>query len=234
MSDLQNFQGFSQAALDFLNELEINNNRDWFEAHKEIYQNEIVAPAPAFVAALGERLRTISPAVEYDARTSGAGSMMRIYRDTRFSKDKTPYKTNVAFVFWEGPLKKMENPAFGFQFNAERGELMTGQFGFPKDVLSLYRNAVLDEKLGSELVAIMKSITGAGPYEFSGEATKRVPAGYDADHPRAELLRYQGLYAHTGSIPPAVLTSPQLVDVVFEHFQALAPLHQWLVKVMRP
>ena len=177
MSNSHQFSGFSPAALDFLCHLEANNNRDWFEAHKDIYQNEIVAHAPAFVSALGERLKSISPAIEYDARTTGAGSMMRIYRDIRFSKDKTPYKTRIAFVFWQGPLKKMENPAFGFQFNANDGELMAGQFGFSKEMLTSYRNAVLDERLGNELLTILRSITQAGAYQIGGETSKRVPTG---------------------------------------------------------
>ena len=231
MSNSHQFSGFSPAALDFLRQLEANNNRDWFEAHKDIYQNEIVAHAPAFVSALGERLKSISPAIEYDARTTGAGSMMRIYRDIRFSKDKTPYKTRIAFVFWQGPLKKMENPAFGFQFNANDGELMAGQFGFSKEMLTSYRNAVLDERLGNELLTILRSISQAGAYQIGGETSKRVPTGYDANHPRAELLRYQGLYAQIGGIPAEVLTSPTLVDVLFEHFRAISPLQQWLVRL---
>lgn len=231
MSTATSFQGFPQSALDFLQELAANNEREWFEAHKQIYQNEVVALAPAFVTELGERLKTLAPAVQYDARTNGAGSLMRIYRDIRFSQDKTPYKTKIAFVFWEGPLKKMENPAFGFQFGAEGGELMTGQFMLPKQLLPAYRQAVLDEASGSELVTILKTIANTAGYAISGESSKRVPAGYDANHPRAELLRYQGLYAHTHAITPAQLTSAALVDCCFEHFRVMAPLQQWLVRL---
>lgn len=229
MNKNQPFAGFPADALDFLRELEVNNNRDWFESQKQRYQESIVAHAWAFVADLGERLQRISPNITYDTRTNGAGSMMRIYRDIRFSQDKTPYKTKVAFVFWEGPLKKMENPAFGFQFGAQGGELMAGQFGFPKDMLPRYRQAVLDERSGNELLEIMRTITQTGTYQISGERSKRIPSGYDANHPRAELLCYQGLYAHCEAISPALLISPELVAHCFDHFQAMAALQQWIV-----
>ncbi|MFN8446519.1 MAG: DUF2461 domain-containing protein [Caldilineaceae bacterium] len=231
MSTPTSFNGFPPTALDFLRELEVNNEREWFEAHKHIYQNNIVAHVPAFVAELGEKLKTIAPGIQVDARVNGAGSMMRIYRDIRFSQDKTPYKTKVAFVFWEGPLKKMENPAFGFQFGAEGGELMAGQFMLPKELLTIYRQAVADEAQGNELVAILKAITGDTRYNISGERSKRIPTGYDANHPRAELLRYQGLYAHTNTVTPAQLTSADLVDCCFEHCRVMAPLQQWLVRL---
>lgn len=231
MSRSTSFNGFPPSALGFLRELEVNNERDWFEAHKQIYQNDIVAHVPSFVAELGEKLKIIAPGIQFDARTNGAGSMMRIYRDIRFSQDKTPYKTKVAFVFWEGPLKKMENSAFGFQFGAEGGELMAGQFMFSKELLTAYRQAVLEEARGNELVAILKTISGAGPYGISGERSKRIPTGYDANHPRAELLRYQGLYVHTNAITPEQLTSADLIDCCFEHCRVMAPLQQWLVRL---
>ncbi len=110
MSKTPNFYGFPAEALRFLEELSKNNNREWFNAHKQEYQDHVLAPAQDFVLALGERLRTISAGIIYDTRTSGSGSILRTHRDIRFSKDKTPYHTYVRMVFWEGSRKKMENP----------------------------------------------------------------------------------------------------------------------------
>ena len=112
MSDSRLFMGFPQDALDFLAELKPNNNKAWFEVNKPRYRSSIVEPAIAFVTDLGERLKTIAHAIVYDTRTNGSGSLMRVYRDTRFSKDKTPYKTNIGMAFWEGPNAKMGNPSF--------------------------------------------------------------------------------------------------------------------------
>lgn len=119
------FAGFSPAIFVFLDGLESNNNKEWFEAHKEIYKNEIMAQAPDFVTALGERLQAISPNITYDTRTNGAGSMMRIYRDTRFSKDKTPYKTNLAFVFGKGRVRRWRTLAS--VSNLARGDVVSMQ-----------------------------------------------------------------------------------------------------------
>jgi uncharacterized protein (TIGR02453 family) len=229
----QSFSGFPPGALDFLRGLAANNNREWFEAHKADYQTEIVAHAPAFVAELGERLRTISPEIAYDTRTNGAGSMMRIYRDTRFSQDKTPYKTHVAFAFWEGGLKKMENPSFGLQFGANDIGFYAGQWVFPKESLSLYRQAVVAEGMGQELVAAAEAVRQAGPYVVQGEQYKKVPPGYPTAHSRAEWLRFGGLYVIAEQTNPASVTSSNFIDHCFEHFRNMAPVQRWLVKLTR-
>lgn len=225
------FAGFSPAIFVFLDGLESNNNKEWFEAHKEIYKNEIMAQAPDFVTALGERLQAISPNITYDTRTNGAGSMMRIYRDTRFSKDKTPYKTNLAFVFWEGPRKKMENPSFGLQFGTWGCGLYAGQWSFARELLPHFQAAVDDEKRGKELADIIAEIQAAGAYTVEGEQYKRIPKGYLAEHPRADLLRYKGLHVSSPQLDREIMLAPQCVDVLFEHCQAMAPLQQWLVRL---
>jgi uncharacterized protein (TIGR02453 family) len=233
MSDIPPFAGFSPEGLRFLQELADNNDKAWFDAHKAIYQQELLLPAQALVAALGQRLQEISPKITYDTRTNGAGSLMRIYRDTRFSQDKSPYKTNIAMVFWEGPRKKMENPSFGFQFGTWGAGLYAGQFTFPRDMLPAYRDAVADDKTGATLEDAIAQVQAAGAYEIQGEQYKRVPTGYPADHPRAELLKYKGLRVMSPQLDPQVLTSPELVDVLFAHCRHMAPIQQWLVAVDR-
>ena len=93
----RDFEGFPEDTLAFLHELSENNEKSWFDANKQRYRDNIIANVPAFVSALGERLKAgISPNIVYDTRTNGAGSMMRIYRDTRFSKDDTQSRNRVA------------------------------------------------------------------------------------------------------------------------------------------
>jgi uncharacterized protein (TIGR02453 family) len=225
------FEGFPAEGLRFLAELAANNNRDWFEAHKATYQDCLLQPAVTFVAALGERLQTISDGICFDTRANGSGSLMRIYRDTRFSEDKTPYKTNISALFWEGSGKKTELPAFGFQLEADNIGLMAGLFGFPKPLLEAYRRAVVDETTGKALVEAMAQVREAGSYDIFGEHYKRVPSGYPVDHPRADLLRYNGLYAHPPRIMGDILTRPELVETCFKHFQQMAPIQRWLVSM---
>jgi uncharacterized protein (TIGR02453 family) len=157
--------------------------------------------------------------------------MMRIYRDTRFSKDKTPYKTNMAFAFWEGPRKKMENPSFGLQFGTWGAGLYGGVWGFPKDMLEKYRAAVLDDRRGPALERIIAALQATGEYEIGGDQYKRVPREFDPEHPRAALLKYKGLHASSPQFDVEIVTTPELVNVCAQHCLAMAPLQQWLVKV---
>ncbi len=227
----QAFSGFPQVGLQFLADLANNNDRDWFNAHKQTYTEMIVAPAVVFVEAMGERLQYISPHIQYDTRTNGQGSLMRIYRDTRFSADKSPYKTWVGIRFWEGAGKASGYPGFFFGLDATGGGLHVGMHGFDKTMLAAYREAVDDDVLGSELEAALETVREAGDYEVRGQHYKRVPRGFDADHPRADLLRFNTLYVSSPGIEPAVLASASLVDAVMDECEKMAPLQQWLVKV---
>ena len=231
MTGLPAFPGFPQEGLDFLRDLAINNDRDWFQARKATYLQHVLDPAQDFVQALGERLKTISDGIMYDTRANG-GSILRIYRDIRFSKDKTPYNANVRVVFWEGTGKRTENPSFYVWIDPTGAGIFCGQHGFPKPVLEAYRTAVVDDELGRELEGTIAAVTAAGDYEVGGAHYKRVPRGHDASHPRVGLLKHNGLYGQFGGIPPEVITSPAFVDVCFEHCRNMAPLQQWLVKII--
>ena len=90
-------------------------------AHKEIFQERLQKPAQQLMMALGMRLQELSPGIRFDTRTNGSGSLLRIYRDIRFSEDRTPYKTHVTLAFWEGVGKKLANPAFSVLFKPSSG-----------------------------------------------------------------------------------------------------------------
>ena len=229
MDSMTSFSGFPPQGIHFLEELAAHNERAWFEAHKGEYQSYLLEPAVAFVDELGSRLQAISEGIQLDRRTDGSGVLMRIYRDTRFSKDKTPYKTNISGLFWEGE-KKLESPAFGFQLEATGMGLMAGIFKFPPAMLAAYRDAVLDERAGAELINAFDQIRKAGKYEIAGEHYKRVPTGYDANHKHADLLRYDGLHVFSPRVQISDVQSSALVDICYAHFQSMAPLYHWLVK----
>jgi uncharacterized protein (TIGR02453 family) len=223
------FSGFPQQGVDFLANLASHNERAWFEAHKAEYQKYLLEPALTFVSELGSKLQAISSGIRTDPRSDGSGVLMRIHRDTRFSKDKSPYKTNISGLFWEGQ-KKTESPAFGFQLEATGMGLMAGIFKFSPEMLNAYRNAVLDERTGRELTEVLESLQKAGVYQIGGEHYKRVPAGFDPTHKRADLLRYVGLYLFSPGIPISAVQTPALVDICYAHFQKMAPIFLWLTK----
>jgi uncharacterized protein (TIGR02453 family) len=230
MSDPR-FKGFPESGLQFLADLSQNNNREWFNENKPIYLEYIVEPSKKFIETVGEQLQFIAPHIQYDTRTNGQGSLMRIYRDIRFSPDKTPYKTYVGIRFWEGSGKAKDNPGYSLWFDHTGAALHVGMHGFSKALLETYRNAVADGDRGPGLEKAISEVKKAGEYEVGSEHYKRVPRGYDKDHPRADLLRYNSLYVSSPRIQPDVLASPLLTEIVLSHFEKMAPVQRWLVKV---
>ena len=147
---------------------------------------------------------------------------MRINRDIRFSKDKSPYKDHLDLWFWTGDRKGWDSSGFFFRLEADRLLLGAGMHRFEADALARYRAAVLDERKGAALAATIAKIRKAG-YEVGTESYKKVPSGVPADHPRSPLLRHGGLHAGWEGKPPAVLEKSAFVDFVAKHFAAVAP-----------
>ena len=147
------FTGFTKETIRFFTGLRRNNDRDWFAAHREIYDQHVMEPAKAFVVAMGERLRTVAPRIVAVPLVNK--SIFRINRDTRFSLDPSPYKTNLGLYFWEGTKGRMECP--GFYFHLEPPDLFLGggMYMFPDSLVPRYRRAVIDAKLGPELRKIV-------------------------------------------------------------------------------
>jgi len=231
LTEYADFDGFPQEGLEFLSQLVANNDREWFRARKDVFQEHVQKPAQKLVVALGQSLQDISPGIAFDTRLVG-GSIMRIYRDVRFSKDKTPYNTNVRLVFWEGPSRKAMLSGFHVRLSASDGGVYVGRWHFERSELDGFRDAVVDADMGSALVEAMEAVRDAGDYTLGGEHYKRVPSGYDKDHPRADLLRYNGLWAHITDLAPELITRPELVDAVLEHCRNMAPLHHWIVRLL--
>ncbi len=222
---MSSFKGFSQETLQFFSALEANNNKTWFNAHKPDFENFIMQPAREFVVAMGERLREIMPGVVADPRINK--SIFRIYRDTRFSNDKTPYKTNLGLWFWVGEGHKFENPGYYFHLDAENLMLAVGLHTFSKALLKAYREAVVDEPLGTALRKAVQSVAEKG-YNLGEITYKRTPRGYDSDHPNAAFLLHSGLTSGVNLGLPEQLYTPALIDFSFEHFRNQTPIVKWL------
>lgn len=224
------FSGFPKQTVPFFRALAAHNDRDWFAAHKAEYEAAVLAPARAFVLAMGERLRRLTPGIKFDPRANG--SLFRLYRDTRFSADKSPYKTNLGILFWEGSGPRMECSSYYFHLEPPSLMLGCGVYVFSRPLLERYRRTVADPEYGPELAAIVKKITARPGYTLGGEHYKRVPAGYDADPETAFLLRHDGLYAGLEVPIPFELHSAALVDYCFEKYKPMEPLHRWLTKLV--
>ncbi len=228
MGQNKNFSGFPKECIKFFKDLSKNNNKAWFDEHKPEYEKFVLSPARDFVFHMGERLKEIAPGIVADPRVNK--SIFRIYRDTRFSKDKTPYKDHLGIFFWQGALPKMECSGFYFHLQASGLMLGVGIHCFSKSLIKVYRDSVVDAKMGPSLVKAVNEVSKNG-YEIGGERYKRIPRGYDPNHKNAQYLLHDGLWASWSSAPPKELGSEKIVDLCFDKFKDMAPLHKWLKKM---
>jgi uncharacterized protein (TIGR02453 family) len=230
MLDHSNFQGFPKGTTHFLLDLRDHNERAWFSQHKQDYETYLQAPARAFSAAMAYALET---RLAKDLATHRVQhSIFRIYRDTRFSEDKTPYKTHLGIWFWQGDLPKMENSGFYFQLEPPNLMLAVGIYMFTRPWLQAYRDAVADSQMGTELAGAIQDILQKGDYSLGGKHYQRVPRGFDPAHPLAELLLYNGLYVSHEKTFPEALYSPALIDYCIEKYLDMTPLHAWLIDML--
>lgn len=221
------FQGFSRETVEFFFELAQHNEKAWFEAHRDVYKKHVMAESQDFVVDLGVRLLEHFPGLQAIPQVNQ--SLFRINRDTRFSPDKTPYKTHLGIFLWEGPGVKMESSGFYFQLEPPTILLAGGMHILPKHLLEPFRKRVSDAKHGAELATILTELQATGDIAVGGKSYKRIPRGYDADCLNADVLLHGGLYGFTEMEIPDALFSRDLLDFCLPRFLAMGPLHRWLV-----
>jgi len=216
---------FSKDMFRFLQELQLNNNRAWFAAHKTDYERLIREPSLRFIADIGPKLEKISKYLSADPRPVG-GSLFRIYRDTRFSKDKTPYKTHVAMHFPIRLLAGKGTPhAAGFYLHFEPGECFGGGGIWHPDPenLAKIRGAIVAHP--KEWSTLRKKI------DIEGDALKRPPAGYDPSHPFIDDLKMKDFFAST-ALTDAQVTGSHLLDLYADMCKEISPLVKFLNKAI--
>jgi len=217
------FTGFSDATFRFLRDLERHNDKPWFDAHRSTYEDELLEPAMAFIEAIGPRLATFSPGVRAEPKIGG--SMMRIHRDIRFSKDKRPYKDHLDMIFRVGAAKT--SPGYWFRLTPTELMLGAGMHTLDKPELERFREAVGNDLTGEELATIVGKEERAG-FELGGEHYKRVPAGFAADHPREALLRHAGVTVGTSTKVPPEARTAKFPAYCAARYKKMAPLIDWL------
>jgi uncharacterized protein (TIGR02453 family) len=208
------FGGFPVAALDFYDDLEVDNTKSYWEKHKATYDNDVKAPMTALVTALAREFA-------HDGKTF---KVFRPYRDVRFAKDKTPYKTNQGAYVAVAP-----STGWYVEISARGVRVGGGCYDMSSERVGTFRDAVVDDKRGAQLSRITRKLTKAG-WELGGEELKRAPRGYDADHQRIDLLRHKSLYAGKSYGFEKVIHTPGLLDHVRADWQALRPLIDWLAR----
>ena len=223
------FPGFSPDAVDFLVELAQNNDRSWFQPRKAEYERLLREPMEALVADLAERLA----ARDVPLRADPKRSIFRIYRDTRFSKDKSPYKTHVAANFpWIDPERGEDGDgghAGGGYINIEPGNHYVGGglYMASKERLAAFRQAIVDDPQRVQAALEEPGFVAAFGKVDSHDQLKRNPPGWPADHPMADLFRYRDI-VFGRPLADAEVESPSLPDTLADAYEAGLPVLRFL------
>ena len=217
---------FGPEALKFLRALKRNNRREWFQPRKDQYERDVRAPMQAIVEQLALDMRAFAPEVVVDPKKA----VFRIYRDTRFSEDKTPYKTNIAASFgWRG-LPRWEGAGLYFQLSHEDVWIGGGLYQPPTSLLQHVREHIADNhrRLRSIIEsAAFRRVIGT----LEGEKLQRVPRGFDPGHPAAEFLRHRQFLAGR-ELSPAIASSTKFYPTLIETFKAIVPVVRFLNEPM--
>jgi uncharacterized protein (TIGR02453 family) len=194
------FSGFPKEGLKFLADLEAHNEREWFKANKAVFDRALLEPMQELVDELGP------------------GKVFRIYRDVRFSRDKSPYKTWMAATISGGYIS----------LTADSVGMATGAYMLDGGALAKFRDAVVEDASGKKLQKIADTLQGKGYEVGAHETLKTAPRGYPKDHPRESLLRQKGIYAHKSWPVGKWVQTREVVDRIKSVIKDAKPLNEWL------
>ena len=202
------FRGWTEDFQRFFIGLELDNSKSYFEANRKVYLERVKGPLEALLADLEPEF--------------GKGKIARPNRDIRFSNDKSPYKTRI--------YGTAENGGY-LSLDAKGLNVAAGRYELEKDQLDAYREAVVGDRTGSQLLAIVHKLE-AGGYRVGGEELKRTPAGLPADHPRARLLRHKRLYLWKEFGLHPWLGTAKAKERVIEVWRDARPLEEWFGRIL--
>ena len=202
------FTGIPVAALDFYEDLEADNSKSFWAAHRSVYDDAVRAPMTALLAELEPEF--------------GDGKLFRPHRDVRFAKDKSPYKTHQGLF-----VESYSGAGYYAQIDAAGLLVAGGFYASTPAQLARYRAAVDDERRGRQLARIVGRVRSAG-FEIGGDRLKTRPRGVADDHPRLDLLRHRSLTASIRHVSPDWLATPEAATQIRRSWRAMRPLVEWL------
>jgi uncharacterized protein (TIGR02453 family) len=205
---MSDFRGIPEAALDFYDDLEVDNTRSFWSAHKETYEVSVREPMTALARALEDEF--------------GTAKVFRPHRDVRFAKDKTPYKTHQGVFVPRGPAT-----GYYVQVAAPGVRVGVGYYEASGARLARIRAAIDDERRGRDLEQLLRDLEERG-WERGGERLKTSPRGYDADHPRIDLLRHKSMTLGKSYGFEPFIHTPELLDRVREDWRKATPFLEWV------
>lgn len=218
------FSGFHPQTIQFLDELASHNNREWFQKNKPRYESEVLEPALEFIEAMQAPLRKVTPHFLATPKRTG-GSLMRVYRDTRFSKDKTPYKTNVGIHFRHELGKDVHAPGFYLHISPEECFVGAGIWHPDSKALGKIRKTIHKDQAGWKRAAMGKAF--CNQFQRLGASLKRPPKGFSADHPMIDELKRKDFVA-SANLDYDELFDENVVKTVIGKIKKTVPMTRFL------
>ena len=222
------FTGFGKDFFAFFRDLAAHNDKAWFDANKARYKDKVVAPVSDFITAIGPKLRKVSPHFVADPRPAG-GSMFRIYRDTRFAKDKSPYKTNTGVQFRHAAGRDAHAPGFYLHLEPKRIFFGGGAWMPAPPLLNAVRARIAEQPAAWKKATTAPSLVETFGCLEAGDPLARPPKGFAPDHPCIDDIRKRSFFV-TVNATEADAAKPAFLGDVAEAFMAAKPVMRFLTQ----
>ncbi len=222
------FNGFSKKGIQFLKDLKVNNTKVWFEDHRHIWEDEIRTPTESFVEEMGETLQILVPTINYKAKTNK--SLFKIYRDVRFSKDKTAIKSKIGLLWWQGTGHRMQSSCFYMHFDKDTYFIASGIRSFKQPMLKTFREYLKDEKKQKELHHILENLKSLG-YRIPEPQYKRLPRACNGDDKYAYLYFYGAMFAYQEFKIDKTFYKFEIATKAFKIYDDMKYLQRWVYEM---
>lgn len=224
------FTGF-RGAIDFLKDIRKNNNKEWFEANRDIYEKTILNPSKAFVVEMGEHLMALEPSVSADPKINR--SLFKMYRDVRrMGENKEPLKSKIGIIFpqsgWSGC--RLQKSSFYMHFSPDELFVSVGVRWFNKPMLDAYREYIKDDKKRVELGTVLEKLNSLG-YSTMGMEYKKYPKGFSSDMQNVELSLHKGMATYKVLEPRIIEERDLLIDTLYKIYEDMLELQQIMYRV---
>lgn len=216
-------------AIEFLTKLRANNNKEWFEAHRDEYERLILNPSKDFVIEMGEHLQALVPSISFEPKLNK--SLFKIYRDTRrMGSNKEPMKSKIGIIFPQGGYnRRLQKSSFYMHFSPDELFVAAGIRWFESDSLQKYRDFISEAKNRDRLEAIIENLVNSG-YKIIGKELKRYPRGFNDS--MGELGLYKAMAASISLDVKIIEDTDLLIDTLFYHYEKMLPFQQIVYEMM--
>tara|TARA_B110000046_G_C13003400_1_gene403227 strand:+ start:1779 stop:2471 length:693 start_codon:yes stop_codon:yes gene_type:complete len=222
------FNGFNKEGIKFLRNLEKNNSKVWFEDNRHIWEKNILAPNKAFIEDMGETLQILVPTIKALPKVSG--SLFKIYRDVRFSKNKIAMKDKIGLMFWQGLGHRMQSSSFYMHYTKEKYFVATGIRTLKSPLLKTYRAYIKNEKNRISLHIILEDLKAKG-YNATQAKYQRIPKDFTEDIHYAYLTKLDSLFAYIEYEIDDIFYSVELLDKLFKVYNDMKDLQKWVYEM---